>query len=682
MNRTCSVLLAIALFGIGAAISYSEDSFDNYFCDEKLGCTVNGAHTDFALFAPSAADVELFIFDGDLHPLQNVEMQKTDNGIWRFSIEQNLTGKLYSYRIEGDNSAGEMFNPAALIGDPYSSAVVTFNDYHQHTYSIIVDESFNWEGDKWVPIDQRDLVIYEMHIRDMTADKTSGTPEKLRGTYSGLISPQSKGGINHLRTMGVNAVELLPAQEFDNIELPYMKDAEGLVNNWNPYARNHWGYMTSYFCAPESYYASDGNLASGNYSGKSGNAVKEFKQMVKALHKEGIAVLMDVVYNHTSQYGYNPLKYIDKKYYYILDENNNFIGNSGCGNDLDTSRPMTRKLIIDSLKKWVIDYHIDGFRFDLAAMIDGATLEEIRDELKAVNPNIILIAEPWGGGNYDPSGMSEYGYAAWNDVYRNTIKGQNPNDGKGLIFGNYWGGADIAKIQSLITGFEREDGGYFQSAQQSVNYLESHDDNTMGDFIRMGLGAVGEKDSIADVRKFNKLTPAELQTNKLGAFFLFTSKGPIMLAEGQEYARGKVIAPTKAADKNIGRIDHNSYNKDNASNWLNYDLMQDNRELVDFYRNLIKFRKDYSALRQSEKESYKFISGSNTLSLGYKLGSDKQAMIVLYNCNPSEAAAFNLDEKDWKAGFWGESVQSIVRTDSAATVTIKPSSGCVLVKKK
>ena len=669
----------IYIHGYGCAPFRLKGALDDFYSGEPLGCLAQDSTTSFALFAPRAEKVQIEIFNPSLTLLYCLQMQETRNGIWKTTVEQDLTGEYYGYRIYGNMSFGELFRPEILIADPYSAAIMTRNDFHHRALTLIIDETFDWNNDSCLAIDWLDLLVYEMHIRDLTAHYSSGVPANLRGGYLGLTDTNAIGGINHLKTLGINAVELLPAQEFANIEIPYLVEIDGILNDWNPYARNHWGYMTSGFFAPESYYASDGSLKSGECCGKSGLAVSEFKQMVKALHQAGLAVIMDVVYNHTSQYDYNPLKYIDKKYYYQLDRDNRFLSYSGCGNDLNTSRPMMQRLIIDSLKKWLVDYHIDGFRFDLAAMIDGQTLEDIRDELTMINPQVILIAEPWGGGRYDPAGMSQLGYAAWNDVFRNTIKGQNPSDRRGFIFGELWGGTDLKKLQSLICGYLTAEGGFFQNAKHSLNYLESHDDYTLGDFIRLGLNEISQSDSITDLHSHNKLDAKQMQLNKLAAFILLTAKGPIMLAEGQEYARSKVIAHTSAPDGRIGRIDHNSYEKDNETNWLNYQLMQDNSELADFYRQLIKFRTGHPLLRHSEREQYRFITGSNNLSFGFIISGANNSIIVLYNGSVKETAEFTIQMANLKCGFWRQSIKYFENQAKNTLLTLSPSSGCILV---
>ena len=352
--------------------------------------------------------------------------------------------------------------------------------------------------------------------------------------------------------MGINAVQILPLQDFANVEIPYKDSTIYMYNDWNQYARNHWGYMTTFFFAPESYYASDGTMQPNAWNGTNGLAVNEMKEMVKALHNEGIAVIMDVVYNHVSNYDFQPLKYIDKETYFRLDEEGNYIAQSGCGNDCQTEHPAMRKLILESVKYWMQEYHIDGFRFDLGYLIDEETRKQILAELREINPNAIILAEPWGGG-YDPDGFSDIGWASFNDKIRNGVKGQNPNNGHGFIFGKWQEKNTQKELQRFAMGSLREHGGQYVNVNHNVNYLESHDDHTFGDFIRIGNGDVKEHDFITDRTKNAVLTDQQLALNKLGALFLFTSQGITFIHEGQEWARSKVIADTDALDARIGK---------------------------------------------------------------------------------------------------------------------------------
>lgn len=656
---------------------------DELKSDKPLGCTIENEKTVFRVFAPRATRVKLVIFEhhADTTGVEYT-MQRDDNGVWEFAFNGNLWGKYYGYKVAGPDDPTEKFAPNTVIADPYSKAVCTQNSYRHPAKSIIIKTAeYDWEGDAPLSIKWEDLIIYEAHVRDMTAHPSSGATEK--GTYHGFVEPDTRGGINHILEMGVNAVELLPIQDFGNIEIPYNKNVNGVINTWNPYERNHWGYMTSYFFAPESYYASGGNMRPDDYCGVRGQQVNEFKNLVKALHKNGLAVILDVVYNHVSQYDLNPLKYIDKKYYFRLDSKMDFVALSGCGNDFKTERPMARRLIVDSIKYWLEEYHSDGFRFDLATLIDWETVEAITAAAKQINPNVILIAEPWGGGKYDLAGFSQRGWGAWNDLIRNGVKGQNPHNAPGWIFGTFCCGNNPEKIRAYALGSTRKNGGPFVTPAHSINYLESHDDHTLGDFVRIGSREMDP--SQPNNGENAELSPSQLKLNKLAAAFLFTSQGPVMISEGQEFGRSKVIAPTDAPDSHVGFIDHNSYNKDNETNWLNFDHKETNRELVDYYRGLIALRKSRRAFRWTPGEKIQFLKSESQFALGFHLpkqaSSDDWNFLVLVNANPGQAVSFQLPD-----GFWRKVVdEHRAGTDPFGEVfqgkaTVPPVSGMVLIQ--
>ncbi|MDZ7342429.1 MAG: alpha-amylase family glycosyl hydrolase, partial [candidate division KSB1 bacterium] len=314
---------------------------NRFYSSKPLGATMAAGNTIFRLFAPNATGVTLVTFATHDSPTgKEFPMQKDPDGVWEYSLPGEQYGLYYGYRIHGRNDRASMFDPKVIVADPYARAVVTRNDYQHAARSLIVSDAYDWEGDTWMNTPIQDLIIYEMHVRDMTIHPSAGVEHA--GTYLGLCETGRIGGLDYLLDLGINAVELLPCQEFANIEPPYNDSSAAKINSWNPYARNHWGYMTSYFFAPESYYATDGNLAPGGYCGIQGRQVTEFKDMVKALHRKGIAVIMDVVYNHVSDYDLNPFKYIDKKYYFRLDSVGRFLSYSGCGNDFMTERPMVR----------------------------------------------------------------------------------------------------------------------------------------------------------------------------------------------------------------------------------------------------------------------------------------------------------------------------------------------------
>jgi pullulanase len=422
---------------------------DSYYSDKELGSIVSENTTTFRLFTPNAIEVNLYVFDKvDDENVPATKMIMDDDGVWEAELEGNLTGKYYGYKVKHNSS--DSFESLPLCVDPYAKAVASFTTYNNPRKSIVFNEEYDWGNDEWIQRDWRDLVIYEMHIRDLTAHPSAGA--KSPGTYRGLVEKNIKGGINYIKNLGVNTVELLPPMEYGNCEIPYQDSLGNSFNTWNPYERNHWGYMTSNFFAPSSYYSMEWeNFQWNKWMGVDGNQVKQFKDMVKEFHREGIGVMIDVVYNHLSEYEIGNLKQIDKEYYFRLDSNKNFIAQSGCGNDIRTEAPMMRRMIVESLIYWMKEYHIDGFRFDLGKLIDWETVEEIIRETRKVNPNVVIVCEPWGGG-YDPAGFSLREWGSWNDQIRNGIKGENPKNGLGWIFGEWYGNNNIDRVKSYVNG--------------------------------------------------------------------------------------------------------------------------------------------------------------------------------------------------------------------------------------
>ncbi|MBN1447539.1 MAG: DUF3459 domain-containing protein [Bacteroidetes bacterium] len=615
--------------------------------DLPLGCIVEESWYVFRLFAPRAISVRLHLFE-DVEDDIGTQFFLTsgENGIWQITMDRGIDEKYYAFSIEGSREPGEMFNSRILVGDPYGSAVVTKNTFRQNARCVLPDHipAYDWEGDTYVTVPHEDLIIYEMHVKDMTAHPSSGVSPGLAGTYRGLVSLAAASGLAHIRALGVNAVELLPAQHYAWIEPPYMQHAGGnIYNDWNPYERNHWGYMTSYFFAPEPRYATCADLTPGHWNTAAPHHITEFRDMVKEMHRAGLAVIMDVVYNHTSQYDYQPLKYIDKLYYYRTAPDGSFIESSGCGNDLDSRMPMTRRLIVDSVLYWLEEFHIDGFRFDLAPIIDTETFMEIRERARAIHPGVILIAEPWGGGAYALDRFSEIGYGAWNDIFRNGVKGYDPMHGQGYIFGT-WGASSPVDFGKWILGATRETGGPFLSHVHSVNYLESHDGYTLGDFIRIAGGTARPGQRIGDFSVHVRLTPEQLRIAKLAAVMLLTSRGTVMLHAGQEFARTKVIADSGITDARVGTIDHNSYEKDDETNWIDYTQCDVNRSLFEYYRGLITLRKTYPELRRAEVEQYTFLETATSVASGFVLtnAGAKRELVVLVNANTTDAAEYHL----------------------------------------
>ncbi|HOP50788.1 MAG TPA: alpha-amylase family glycosyl hydrolase [Ignavibacteriales bacterium] len=644
-----------------------------YYSSKLLGSIVNGNKTTFRLFAPNAKKVVLNLYKKvDDKVALKYNLTRDENGVWEIDLTKNYEKWYYTYQVFHTEEQIKKDSVVHCV-DPYAKAVASYTTYFMPRKAIVFNEKYDWGNDKWMNYKWSDLIIYEMHVRDMTMHSSSNIMKA--GTYMGLMEDGKRGGLSYIKELGVNAVELLPSMEFANIEPPYNKELNGVKNTWNPYERNHWGYMTSSFFAPAAYYAENWKELKWNvWMGKDGSQVRKFKDMVKTFHRNGIAVIMDVVFNHLSEYELGNLKQIDKNYYFRLNEDGSFKAESGCGNDLKTENPMVRRLIVESILYWMKEYHIDGFRFDLAKLIDWETCEEIIREAKKVNPNVIIIAEPWGGG-YDIKGFSQRGWAAWNDQIRNGIKGQNPHDGLGWIFGKWYGNNNKERIKSYLRGTTLNfKDGIYQFPFHSVNYLESHDDYTLGDFIRIAQKEYDERKVITNVENFVKISENSLKIHKLAAMFLFLSNGMVMIHEGQEFGRSKVIPyHINVDDKDKGKIDHNSYNKDNETNYINYNQVNVNKDLFDFYKNLIKLRKEVEAFRICSDDDIQFIDTNDEFTLVFILRNKDDYYLIGMNAN---------NDKDIEiSNYLHEKIVLILSTDQNYKQEVKPIEKIVLSAK-
>jgi len=615
------------------------------------GVSISGSETKFCYYCTDATRVKCEVFDdySDTEG-QSYDMEADDDGYWHLTVKQDLTGKWYGYYVKHPEKI-EKTNPyrGKLFADPYSRHVTVNDRYDQQGKTYIFDDSFDWAGDQHqYPDDPRDLVIYETHLKDCTAHPSSGASGD--SFYDKFVDLNQKGGIAHLKKLGVNCVEFLPLQKYAPVEPPYGEETdEGFFNSWNPYAENYWGYMTSFFFAPENSLSSDG---SGKIRGYTTAAVSEFKSMVKELHNHGITVLMDVVYNHTSLFDRNPLTHLCSHSYLRYNDKGQLMNRSGTGNEFRSEAPVARQLILDSLKYWVKEYHVDGFRFDLAALLDLETWRAIQQTLHDIDPRIVLIAEPWGG-HYAPAKFSEYDWASWNDRIRNSIKGSDPQHDRGFIFSEWQHETSRGRLENIIRGTLKEgDGGLFDTSAHSVNYLESHDGYTLADFIRIGLNPELQDHVIENPIEFNKLNDTQMSHAKFAALTLFVSQGMTMIHAGQEFGRSKIIVDSDAKDPDTGKIDHNSYQKDNATNWLNFDILNLNRDLFNYYRGLIDIRLSSAALRKAKPEEIIFDHFDNPLLLSYYIKGTSSGDIydyyVILNANWADTISHHLPQGSWE----------------------------------
>ena len=590
---------------------------------------------EFKIYAPSSEKVFLVIFDN--HSSENgkeYKMEKKEEGDWYFYLKDKGIGTIYGYRLIGPNNDKNI-----IVADPYSKAAITQNNWRHTAKSLVINNDFDWQGDRWMNTKMNDLIIYEAHTRDMTIHSSSATTQK--GTYIGFIENNQNGGIEHLKKLGVNALQLLPIWDFANFEIPYNQQADDFYNDWNPYERNHWGYMPTFFMAPESYYSSSWTDVPEAWNGFDGKAIKEMKSMVRELHRNGISVILDVVVNHVSNYDWHPLKYIDRETYFLLNEDGSYQSQC-CGNLLDTDHPKVREYILESLKYWMIDYHVDGFRFDQCNLLSKETSKLIVSELKQINPNVIIYGEAWDNRE---SEFSKIGWGSFNARFRDVLRGElHDTDTKGFLFGSYRPNEDINDLKCILTGSTSWKYPIYNISSHSINFLEVHDNYSFNDYIRFSLNLNKKDDLIINHIDHIELNEVQSKINKLGALILLTSKGVPLIHQGQEWGHSQIIAETDYPDPNIGKMDRNPYNKDNETNWVNWHELDVNNELLEYYKDLITIRRSFSELRDTNNQKIDFISYSNR-TLGYFI-DDKIAILI--NGNIKSDFQFELPDGNWK----------------------------------
>ena len=582
----------------------------------KPGVTLERGGATFCVYAGHAERVWLCLFDGENETRH--AMSDVGGGLWAIFRDDAGLGTRYGYRVRGRwaPDQGYRHNEAKLLLDPYAQAVdgevtwrpevfghVVDEAFHGDDAvrderdsapyvprSVVVDETYDWGDDASGPrVSMADTVFYETHVAGFSRLNPE-VPEHLRGTYAGLAHPAS---IEHLRSLGVTSVELLPVHAFT--DEPHLVKL-GLTN--------YWGYNTLGFLAPHAAYASTTDPQA---------VTREFKDMVKALHAAGLEVILDVVYNHTAEQGGHEgatfsLRGLDNRAYYRLDEHGRDIDVTGCGNSVDVRHPAAMRLVLDSLRHWVTTYHVDGFRFDLAVTLgrapgddfdpNAALLVAMRTD--PVLSQVKLVAEPWDiGPNGWRTGQFPPGFSEWNDRFRNTVRdfwlGDVARAGAGQP------GQGIADLATRLAGSRDLFAGPLRRPQAGVNYVTAHDGFPMADLTAYDSKhneANGEHnhDGTSDNRSWNhgvegqsddpSIRAARLRTvrNLLGTLLL--SAGVPMMTAGDEFAR------TQGGN-------NNAYCQDNEISWLSWDHDADQRQLVATTCHLTSLRERFSVLRHT-----------------------------------------------------------------------------------
>lgn len=569
-----------------------------------LGASYDGAGVNFALFSQVAEKVELCLFDEEDHETR-IEMTEQNSYVWHNYIPGLQPGQRYGYRVYGpyNPARGQRCNPSKLLLDPYAKAIegnidddpslfsydmsnpddinaINTQDSAAHTMkSVVVNPYFDWGNDQHPNISYHDSVIYEAHVRGMT-NLNQDVPPDIRGTYAGLAYPAV---IDYLKKLGITAIELMPIHQFVNDSFLQQK---GLSN--------YWGYNTIGFFAPHNAYSS---------VGERGQQVNEFKSMVKAYHRAGMEVILDVVYNHTAEGNHMgptlSFKGIDNQAYYRLVDNDpyHYFDTTGTGNSLLMRSPHALQLITDSLRYWVTEMHVDGFRFDLAATL-ARQFQEV-DKLSAffdiveqdpVISRVKLIAEPWdlGSGGYQVGGFPS-SWSEWNGRYRDCVR-------------DFWRSqpSTLPEFASRLMGSSDLYEVNGRRPVASVNFVTAHDGFTLNDLVSYNekhndANGEGNRDGESNNRSWNCGVEGEttirdvneLRQRQMRNMFstLLFSQGIPMICGGDEVARTQ-------------QGNNNAYCQDNEISWTHWDLDDDRKSLLAFVSKLIHLRLDHPVLHR------------------------------------------------------------------------------------
>jgi isoamylase len=565
-----------------------------------LGAHHDGRGASFALFSSVADAVELCLF-GDAGEETRLDLEQGEGFVWAGYLPGVVPGQRYGYRVHGpwEPAAGVRCNPAKLLLDPYARALAGEVRWDPAVYghtpgdpnqadgsdsapyvprSVLVASDFDWGEDRRPGRAMADSIFYEVHVKGFT-QMHPDVPEKLRGTYAGLAHPAA---VAHLQRVGVTAVELLPVHEF-------VHDAQLVARG----LRNYWGYQSIGYFAPHNGYSSSGDI---------GGQVEEFRNMVRALHAAGLEVIIDVVFNHTAEGSEaGPtlcFRGIDNAAYYRLQEDRSrYVDDTGCGNTVDLYLPQPLRLVMDSLRYWVQEMHVDGFRFDLAAALGRAAndFSPYSSFLEAVGQDPVLagvklIAEPWDIGSYDV-GQFPAGWSEWNGKFRDTVR-------------DYWRSTagTLPGLATRISGSSDLYGHGGRRPNASVNIITVHDGFTLADLVSYDtkhneLNGEDNNDGTNDNNSWNcgvegpTDDPAvlELRARQRRNFLatLLLSEGVPLLLGGDEFGRSQ-------------NGNNNAYCQDNELTWFDWSVVTENSDLVDFTARLCRLREQHPVFRRHQ----------------------------------------------------------------------------------
>lgn len=527
-----------------------ENLYDAYVdLDTKLGLDYSKEKSTFKVYAPSLKSLSLRIFKSARDIVgKTYEMDKDPSGIFSLTLEGDYDGFFYSYITDSFLEISDPYSIASMINSK-KSAIIDLGDTNPKGF---LDH-------KKPTTSPEEAIIYELHIKDFTFNENSGV--KNRGKYLGLGEEKTsykseKTGLDHLVDLGISHVHLMPVYDFLTVD----EDLDSFYKDEN----YNWGYD------PELYNVPEGSFSTRPADPK--NRIKELKSLIMAIHSRGLKVVVDVVYNHTYRGDKSNFQMLCPNYYYRTDKQGRLTNGSGCGNEFRSEAIMARKFILDSIKFWLEEYRVDGFRFDLMGLIDIETMKEISRLAKSIDPDVLLYGEPWLGGDSPlpfevrtlKGGQRSQGFSCFNDDFRNAVKGSNRGYGLGFISGKSEEKIDVERGIAGSIDFNENHKGFANEPRESINYLNSHDDLILWDKIDLSLGS----------RSFEN----KKDIYKLANSILFLSFGLPFIHQGNEFLRTKY----KIA---------NTYKDSISINQVDWDLKVKNKDVYKFFKDLIYLRK-------------------------------------------------------------------------------------------
>lgn len=641
---------------INMPVIYSTEEFENQYTYEgnDLGATWSKESTTFKVWAPTADNMTVRLYpQGDARisdRSDEIEMTLGEKGVWSATVEGDLNGTYYTYAVTIDGVTKEAC-------DPYARTTGV-NGERAMVIDLDSTDPEGWDKDTNPHAGEtiNQAIIYEAHIRDLTTEEDAGIENV--GKYLGLAETGTKTasgistGLDHIKDLGVTHLHILPFYDFGSVD-------ELKVTG----SKYNWGYDPVNYNVPEGSYSTD--ASNGEVR------VKEVKEMVQALHNNGISVVMDVVYNHVQNASTFCYNVIVPNYFSRVSDTGVFSNGSGCGNDTASERSMVRKYIVESVCYWADEYHIDGFRFDLVGLLDVDTINEVVEEVHKTHPDVIFYGEGWSltttvtKENVELATQTNSsltpGFAYFNDTIRDGLKGSVFDTGTGFVSGS---AGDDPKISRCFLGLDN----WCSSPSQTINYASCHDNNTLYDRLVLSRSDASDDEII--------------EMNKLAAAVYMTSEGVPFMQAGEEMLRSKV--------NEDGTFNSNSYNAGDSVNSILYSSLEDEKvnNVYEYYKGLIAFRKAHKALQLStEEEVNEYVTEVKTgishclaFSIdGSMEGETADALFVIFNANEEEETVA-LPDGDWKVCINDEKAGTESLETVNGSVTLKPTSACVLVQ--